>query len=85
MGLEEAAKALLSLWNAVRLVTVSHVCAYLQLIPNAFKCPCQANRLACLSLTDRCAIILLSIVEEVQAAGPALQHELKSSLTRLVM
>lgn len=68
-GLEEAAKALLCVWDACQKVDVS---AYLiRRAYNLVLTPCCAktNRLSCLRLAERCATLLYSVRCEINEAG----------------
>jgi hypothetical protein len=44
----------------------------------------QMNRLACLRLSERCANLLLSIVQEVHEMGDKVEKEMKEPLEKLV-
>ena len=84
-GLEEAARTLLGIWDALKMVDVSHlrhVCV--SIIPHRPRGPDQINRLACLRLTERCATVLISIREEIAEAGDDVGAELRPPLDRLV-
>ena len=80
-GLEDAARILLGIWDAVKMVDVSLHHVYVLIIPHH---PDQINRLACLRLTERCATALISIREEIAEAGDDVGPELRLPLVCLM-
>lgn len=85
VGLEDAARLLLGIWDALQLVEVrrlplTSITFHINLALTHF----QINRLACLRLTERCAAILMSVREEIAEAGDELGHELEGPVERLV-
>ncbi|KDQ15826.1 hypothetical protein BOTBODRAFT_72487, partial [Botryobasidium botryosum FD-172 SS1] len=62
-GIGEAAKLLLSIWDAIENV--------------------ESNRAACTHLVERCANILISIVDEVGAMGKSVTSALEPPVTKL--
>ncbi|KAH0826098.1 hypothetical protein J3R83DRAFT_5844 [Lanmaoa asiatica] len=82
-GLEEAAKALLSVWDACQKVDVS-ACgfgtAYILLL---MLCCKKTNRLSCLRLAERCATLLYSVRCEIDEAGVETALALAEPVERL--
>ena len=82
-GLEEAARVLLTIWDALQLVEVrTSYGTYIWVFNHTYII--QTNRLACLRLTERCADILLAVRQEIYEAGGDVGDELKMPLTKLI-
>ena len=82
-ALQEAARVLLTIWDALQLVEVSHPTLQKgQAVIELFAM--QTNRMACLRLTERCADILVSVHAEVHEGGDKVSEELRLPLSKLV-
>ena len=84
-GLAPAAKTLLAIWDAVENVDVSG-----QVLPSFLAMELahhvhatQVNFNGCLRLAERCAMILLSVRQELHAAGGEVGQELAIPIVRL--
>ena len=66
-GLEEAAKALLVVWDACQKVDVSAPLFCILFPAHVF--PTKTNRLSCLRLAERCATLLYSVLCDIKETG----------------
>ncbi len=84
VGLDMVARALLDVWDALQLVNVSLSALFPMASADTEPTSPQINRAACLRLTERCAIILISVCDEVEGAGIEVATKLQTPLTRLI-
>jgi abelson tyrosine-protein kinase 1 len=83
LGVAEAARVLLSIWQGVQSVEVCFECNN----PNfnfTHHFATKTNRLSCLRLTERCATILYSVRSEINAAGPDVADVLQEPMAKLL-
>ena len=79
LGLAEAARVLVVIWDAVQLVDVSST-VLPTLHTDIHDCAClQLNQRACLRLTERCANLLISVREEIAQADGIVSRSPRST------
>jgi abelson tyrosine-protein kinase 1 len=81
VGLAEAARVLLSIWEGVQFVEVR---PNPKILPHSNQFFMKTNRLSCLRLTERCATILYSVRSEIGVAGQDVTDILLEPVARLV-
>jgi abelson tyrosine-protein kinase 1 len=82
-GLDVAGKVLLNIWDAIEMVEVSVMGYHIHGAAGADRRSPQTNLLASLRLTKRCADILISIRDEIKAAGDMVAEELRVPIAKL--
>lgn len=83
IGVAEAARVLLSIWQGVQAVEVcSNIAIHLSSFLNVFFT--KTNRLSCLRLTERCATILYTVRSEIDAAGTDVADVLREPVEKLL-
>jgi abelson tyrosine-protein kinase 1 len=83
LGLSEAARVLLNIWDALQKVDVGQFRFTSLSMSVIFSRRFKSNRMACLRLTERCADILVSVREEIRDAGDHVTEELKEPIGKL--